>query len=69
MAGARQVVERLHRLRALPRRTDLDQAAHSLAAVSDFRLALVLHDSYHWPLDEVETWMADQCRRVALGAT
>jgi len=67
VAGARHVVERLHRLRALPRRTNLDRAAESLAAVSDFRIALVLHDQYGWPLDRVEGWIASESRRRLLG--
>jgi AcrR family transcriptional regulator len=66
LAGARRVVERLHHLRALPRRTDLDEVAQSLAAVSDFRIALVLHDSYGCPLDRVEERMANESRRLLL---
>jgi hypothetical protein len=67
LAGAQRVVERLHRLRALSRRTNLDEAAQSLAAVTDFRIALVLHDTYGWPLDRVEGWMASESRRLLLG--
>ena len=67
LAGARHVVDRLHRLRALPPRTNLDKTAQSLAAISDFRIALVLHDSYDWSLDRVETWIATESRRVLLG--
>jgi AcrR family transcriptional regulator len=66
LAGARHVVDRLHRLRALPPGTDLDTAAQSLAAVSDFRIALVLHDSYGWSLDRVEAWIATQSRKALL---
>jgi AcrR family transcriptional regulator len=68
VAGARQVVERLHRLRALPRRTNLDEAGQLLAAMSDVRIALVLHDGYGWPLDRVEGWIASESRRRLLGA-
>lgn len=67
LAGARAVVERLHRLGALPDGTDLGEAAASLAAVSDFRIALVLHDVHGWALDRVEAWIAEECRRVLLG--
>jgi hypothetical protein len=68
LAGAQGVVERLHQLRALSRRTNLDEAAQSLAAVTDVRIALVLHDTYGWPLDRVEGWMASESRRLLLGA-
>jgi AcrR family transcriptional regulator len=68
LAGAQRVVERLHRLRALSRRTNLDEAAQSLAAVTDFRIALVLHDTYGWPLNRVEGWMAGESRRLLLDA-
>jgi AcrR family transcriptional regulator len=67
VAGAHLVVERLHRMGALPRRTNLEQAAQELAALSDFRIALVLHDSYGWPLARVESWIADESRRLILG--
>jgi AcrR family transcriptional regulator len=66
VAGAQRVVERLHRLRALPPRTNLEQAGQSLAAVSDFRIALVLHDVYGWPLDRIEGWMAGESQRLLL---
>lgn len=67
VAGAQRVVERLHRLRALPRRTNLREAGQALAAVSDVRIALVLQDSYGWPLDRVEAWIATESRRLLLG--
>jgi AcrR family transcriptional regulator len=67
LAGARAVVEHLHRLGALKAGTDLDEAARSLAAMSDFRIALVLHDGYGWPLDRLEDWIAAESRRVLIG--
>jgi hypothetical protein len=67
LAGAQQVLARLHRLHALPRRTNLDETARSLAALSDFRIALVLHDGYGWSLERVEHWMAAECRRLVGG--
>jgi len=30
------------------------EAAATLAALSDFRLALIMRDSYGWPLDRIE---------------
>jgi len=68
LSGARHVVDRLHRMRALRRGAEPETAAQSLAAVSDFRIALVLHDAYGWSLDEVEAWIVTQSRRVLFDA-
>ena len=65
--GARGVIGQLRSLDALDSALDPDEAAETLAAVSDFRLALVLRDSYGWPLDRVESWIAATSRALLLG--
>src|SRR3954469_17326153 len=52
--GARQVVRRLGRMNALAAGVDSRSAADTLAALTDFRFALVLRDSYGWSLDRIE---------------
>ncbi len=66
VGGARAVVGRLQTLGVLPRGSDPDELAESLAAVNDFRIALVLHDSYGWSLDRVEAWAAAESRLLLL---
>jgi AcrR family transcriptional regulator len=53
-AGAATVVQRLRELGATPP----DDAAETLAALSDVRFALVLQESYGWSLDRLEGWIA-----------
>ena len=65
-AGAAMVADRLHALKALPRGIAVDQAATSIAALSDFRLALVLLDDHGLDLDHVETWIGDTTARSVL---
>ena len=67
LEGARGVIAGLRSLEALDAAVDPDQAAETLAAVSDFRLALVLRDSYGWSLDRVESWIAATSRALLLG--
>jgi AcrR family transcriptional regulator len=64
--GARGVVRRLKKLGALATSADAATAAETLAAVSDFRFALLLRDSYGWSLDRIEAWMADTSRALLL---
>src|SRR5262245_33178110 len=54
--GARFVVGRLRELGALA--ADPDEAADSLAAITDVRFALMLREEYGWSLDRIEAWMA-----------
>jgi AcrR family transcriptional regulator len=65
--GARTVVRMLTELGALAPGVDATSACDTLAAVSDFRFALLLRDSYGWSLDRVEAWMADTSRALLLG--
>ena len=67
LEGARGVIGGLRGLRALDAALDPDEAAETLAAVSDFRLAIVLRDSYGWSLDRLESWIAATSRALLLG--
>ena len=64
--GAGWVVALLRELDALDPALDPDEAADTLAAVSDFRFALVLRDSYGWSLDKIEDWIAATSRTLLL---
>jgi hypothetical protein len=68
VAGAASIVGLLQELDALVGSVTPEAATETLAAVSDFRLALVLRDSYGWSLDRVETWIADTSRALLLRA-
>jgi hypothetical protein len=65
-AGAASVVAALEGLDALNPSIDRDEAVDTLAAISDFRLALVLNESYGWSLDKLEAWIADTSRALLL---
>jgi AcrR family transcriptional regulator len=65
-AGAASVVAALEGLDALDQSVDRTEAVDTLAAISDFRLALVLNESYGWSLDRIEAWIADTSRALLL---
>jgi len=65
-AGAASIVAALDALDALDPSVDRDQAVDTLAAISDFRLALVLNENYGWSLDRVEAWIAQTSRALLL---
>ncbi len=65
-AGAASIVAALDALGALNESVDHGQAVDTLAAISDFRLALVLNESYGWSLDRIEAWIADTSRTLLL---
>jgi AcrR family transcriptional regulator len=65
-AGARTVCERLAAVNALDPRVSVDEAATTIAAVSDFRVALLLIDDHGFDFDAVEGWMADLTSRAVL---
>ena len=69
LGGARFVVGQLDSRNALDPSLSVDAAAETLAAVTDFRIALVLRDSYGWSLDRIEAWLADTSRSVLLRRT
>ena len=66
LRGAATIVGRLGDLGALDESTDSEAAAETLAAIADFRFALLLHESYGWSLDRIERWMADTSRALLL---
>jgi hypothetical protein len=51
-------------MQALGGSADAKTAAESLAAVTDFRFALLLRESYGWSLDHIESWMAETSRAL-----
>jgi AcrR family transcriptional regulator len=65
--GVGRVVDLLRRLDALGP-LDRDDAVETLAAITDVRFALVLRESYGWPLDRLESWMAATSRTLLLRA-
>ncbi len=66
MAGAASMIGLLEELGALDASVDRDEAAETLAAIADFRFALVLRDSYGWSLDRIENWIAESSRELLL---
>jgi AcrR family transcriptional regulator len=66
--GAATVVRLLQQLGALGGSVDAATAPETLAAISDFRFALLLRDSYGWSLDRIESWMAAASRALLLRA-
>ena len=66
VGGARMVVGRLHQLGALAPGLDMETAIDTMAALSDVRCSLVLHDSYGWSLDRLEAWIAEAARSLLL---
>jgi AcrR family transcriptional regulator len=64
--GTGRIVALLRNLGALGP-IDADEAAESLAVVTDIRLALVMQESYGWSLDRLESWMAATSRTLLLG--
>ena len=67
--GAAVVVRLLEQLDALDPSADRQVAAENLAAVTDFRFALMLRDSYGWSLDRIESWMAMSSNDLLLRPT
>jgi AcrR family transcriptional regulator len=57
-AGARAVAERLAALDALDPALSIDEVAVTIAALADYRLALLLLDDHGFTLDAVEDWIA-----------
>jgi AcrR family transcriptional regulator len=66
LAGAARTVETLDRLGALAPSLEQADAVESLAAVTDFRFALVLRDDYDWSLDRIENWIASTSQTLLL---
>jgi AcrR family transcriptional regulator len=65
-AGATGVAHRLASLDALRPGLNVDDAAATIAALADYRMAFVLIDDHHFELDQVEEWIGDVTARVIL---
>jgi AcrR family transcriptional regulator len=65
-AVSRVVAERLAALGALGPSRSIDEAATAIAALADFRLALILIDDHGFDFDAVEHWVADMTVRAVL---
>jgi AcrR family transcriptional regulator len=65
-AGSDQIVGMLEGLHALAPGIDHDQAVDTLAAISDFRFAMMLRDSYGWSLERIEEWIGATSRALLL---
>jgi AcrR family transcriptional regulator len=64
--GARMVVGVLQKMATFDDSIEGEAAIASLAAVTDFRFALLLRDSYGWSLDRIESWMAATSQALLL---
>jgi len=64
--GARTVVRLLQDLKALARSSDAAASSEILAALTDFRFALLLRESYGWSPERIESWMAQASRDLLL---
>jgi hypothetical protein len=60
------VTERLAALNALDPQLSVEAAATTIAAVADFRVALLLIDDHGFDFDAVEAWIAGVTARAAL---
>jgi AcrR family transcriptional regulator len=58
-AGAIAVARQLSDIGALRAALDVDQAATTIAALSDFRVAILLIDDHDMTLGHLEDWIAD----------
>jgi hypothetical protein len=64
--GARRVVGLLQRLDGLDPSVEPDQAAETLAVLSDASFALMLRDDYGWSPERIETWITETSRTLLL---
>ena len=67
LEGARTVVGLLKGMDALVSTADLAATSETLAAITDFRFALILRENYGWTLDRIEEWMTTASRNLLLG--
>jgi hypothetical protein len=64
--GSGFVAARLQFLGALRDGLDFEAAATAIAALADFRVAIVLAEDHGMSFDAVEAWIADAIARVVL---
>jgi AcrR family transcriptional regulator len=67
LEGARTVVGLLQGMDALVSTADLAATSETLAAITDFRFALILRENYGWTLDRIEESMTTASRNLLLG--
>ncbi len=65
-SGAAGVAGRLAALGALRPGLTPEAAATTIAALADYRLAMILIDDHHLELDQIEDWIADTTARAVL---
>ncbi len=65
-AGAKRVAARLAELSALAEGVDVTDAAVTLAALSDIRVAFLLADDHGLDAQAIEDWIADRCAEAVL---
>jgi len=64
--GARRIAGVLHERGELAEGIDLPTATDTLAALADFRFALMLRESYGWSFDRIESWIAETTKTLLL---
>jgi TetR/AcrR family transcriptional regulator, regulator of cefoperazone and chloramphenicol sensitivity len=64
--GARTVVGILQEMKVLTATADIAATSETLAAITDFRFALLLHESYGWSPDRIEEWMIHASKELLL---
>jgi AcrR family transcriptional regulator len=64
--GAQTIARRLDELKALDPGLSVEAAAHTIAALSDIRVALILVDDHGFELDHLEEWIATTTSRAVL---
>jgi AcrR family transcriptional regulator len=64
--GCRMIVGLLEKMGALNESVAADDAAETLAAISDVQVALLLRDDYGWSLDRIESWIARTSQSLLL---
>ncbi len=65
-AGASAVAHRLAGLGALRPGLSVEEAATTIAAIADYRVALILVDDHGFDVDQVEAWIAVTTARAVL---
>ncbi len=65
-AGASAVAHRLAGLDALRPGVSVQDAATTIAAIADYRVALILVDDHGFDLDQIEEWIAATTARAVL---
>ena len=64
--GAETVVGLLQKMDILVTSLDTETAVGTLAAITDFRFALLLRDTYGWSMDRIEAWMTETSKSLLL---